>query len=66
MGVNVWEMPHGLEVQGHKVCVLLCGLEVEGQNVCVLLHRLGGPVDVTGMAIRGPAGSEHGFGALGG
>ena len=47
MGVKVWEMPDGLEVEGHKVWVLprelgdashkvwalLCGLEAPGHTV---------------------------------
>jgi hypothetical protein len=42
MGVKVWEITHGLEVEGHKVWVLSRGLKVKDQKVCVLLHGLGG------------------------
>jgi hypothetical protein len=46
MGVNVWEMPHGLGGPGHKVGVLPRRLGAPGQKVCVLPHVLGGPVDL--------------------
>jgi hypothetical protein len=45
MGVNVWEMPHGLGTPGRKVWVLPRGLGLEGLKVCVLPYGLGGPVD---------------------
>jgi predicted NUDIX family NTP pyrophosphohydrolase len=45
IGVKVWEMPHGLEVEGHQVWVLPRRLEVEGQNVCILPDRWGGLED---------------------
>jgi predicted NUDIX family NTP pyrophosphohydrolase len=39
--MKIWEMPHGLEVEGHKVLVLPRGLEVDGQNMFVLPQGLG-------------------------
>jgi hypothetical protein len=62
----VWEMPHGLEVEGHKVWVVPCGLEVQGQNVCVLPHGLGGLEDLKAKASWGPSAFGCAFWAVGG
>ena len=66
MGVKVWEMPHGLEVEGHKLWILPRGLEGEGHNVSVLPHGLGCLGDLKAKGRWGPRASGNGFGALGG
>jgi hypothetical protein len=42
MGVEVREILHGLEVEGHKVWVIPCGLEVEGRKCEFYTTRIGG------------------------
>jgi hypothetical protein len=63
---EVLEIPHGLDVEGHKVWVRPRGLGVEGQKVCVLPNTLGGVEDQKSLSQRGLQASGTGFGSLGG
>jgi hypothetical protein len=64
MSMKVVEMPHGLDVPGHKVWVLPRGLRGTGHNMCVLIHGLGGLVVLKAKGMRGLKGFGVGFGAL--